>query len=47
MINERKFNIKNIKMTEDMRVCVLDEVRRTIEENLSDVDSTTCMGNLK
>lgn len=32
MISERKFNIKSIKMDEEMRISILDEVRRTIQE---------------
>ena len=40
MISERKFNIQKFKMTEEMRTSILDEVRKVIEANKNDLESS-------
>jgi gamma-glutamyl phosphate reductase len=39
MLSERKFNIQKFKMTEEMRTSILDEVRKVIEANKTDVEA--------
>lgn len=36
----KKFNIKQIQMPEDMRECVLDQVRKVLENNLNNIAQT-------
>jgi len=43
LVSERKFNILKHKMPEEMRTSILDEVRKVIENNKSDIDSADCM----
>lgn len=39
MLSERKFNIQKFKMTEEMRTSILDEVRKVIEANKTDIEA--------
>ena len=43
MLSERKFNFQKFKMTEEMRTSILDEVRKVIEANKTDVESSECL----
>lgn len=36
LLNDRKFNIKQIEMSEEMRISILDQVRWVIEQEMQD-----------
>lgn len=41
MLFEKKFNVQKFKMTDEMRTSILDEVRKVIEVNKSDAESSS------